>query len=166
MGENPNPEDAPGRRPGRPEPGGPPPEQGPRRPQEPYGPQQPYPPPPPPGWQPPPQWGAQPGRPPQWGPPQWGGPPGPMQPPPNNHMAFAIIATVLCCLPLGIVSIIKAAEVNSLWAQGQTGAAYASAESAKKWAWWSVGISIGIWLLVVIFYVAIIGFAATTSTGY
>lgn len=28
--------------------------------------------------------------------------------PPNNHLALAIITTILCCLPAGIVSIVYA----------------------------------------------------------
>lgn len=174
MGEGPNPDEAHGEQPYRPESGDWPSGRDPGRADEPYpppgdpypGPHQAYPPPPPPGWQqsPPPQWGGGPGQPP---PPQWG-PPGPVSPPPNNHMAFAIITTIMCCLPLGIVSIVKAAEVNSLWAQGHSAAARASAESARKWALWSLLVSVIVWVLVVIFYAVIFGFvvAAGNTSGY
>jgi len=55
-------------------------------------------------------------------------------PPPNNNLVWAILTTVLCCLPFGIVAIIKAAEVNGKWAQGDYAGAQASAEAAKKWS--------------------------------
>lgn len=54
--------------------------------------------------------------------------------PPNNNLVWAILTTILCCLPFGIVAIIKAAEVNSKWAQGDYAGAQASADAAKKWS--------------------------------
>lgn len=33
--------------------------------------------------------------------------------PPDNNLVWAILSTVLCCLPLGIVAIIKSTQVNS-----------------------------------------------------
>ncbi len=50
---------------------------------------------------------------------------------------WGILATVLCCLPLGIVSIVKANQVHSLWFQGQYAAAQKAADDARKWAIWS-----------------------------
>jgi hypothetical protein len=64
----------------------------------------------------------------------------PQQPaaqPPNNYLVWSILSTVLCCLPLGVVAIVKSSQVNGLWAQGQFDAAQASAASAKKFATWS-----------------------------
>jgi hypothetical protein len=72
---------------------------------------------------------------------------------------------VLCCLPLGIVSIIKANEVNKLWAQGYYQEAQEAADSAKKWAIWgalSPVIIIGI-IMIVGFVIAAVNIA---STGY
>jgi interferon-induced transmembrane protein len=56
------------------------------------------------------------------------------------------LATVLCCLPLGIVSIIQASKVSGLWAQGQYAEAQAAADSAKKWAIWAAvaGVVVGV----------------------
>ncbi len=64
--------------------------------------------------------------------------------PPNNYLVWAILTTILCCLPFGIVSIIKAAEVNSKWAGGDITGAYASSAAAKKWAIVSAGVSAGV----------------------
>lgn len=57
--------------------------------------------------------------------------------PPENYLIWGILTTVLCCLPLGIVSIIKASKVNELWATGRHEEAYQAANEAKKWAIWS-----------------------------
>ena len=83
----------------------------------------------PPGWQ-----GQQPpyqGQPPAgWQAPQpgWG------QAEPDSHLVWAILSTVLCCLPLGIVSIVYSTKVSGLWAQGRYAEAQSASESAKKWA--------------------------------
>lgn len=104
---------------------------------EPY----PYPSDPTPGGGQGPQYGQQPGQ-------QFG-------PPPDNNLVWAILCTVLCCLPFGVVAIVKANEVNTLWYQGFHDRARESAEAAKKWALWGalsqviVLVVIGvIWLIM------------------
>jgi hypothetical protein len=84
-------------------------------------------------------------------------PPGyPPQPPaaqaPNNHLVMAIIG-LLFCLPFGIVAVVKASQVSGLWAQGQYGQAQASADSAKKWAMWSIIIGVVVSIIYVILMV-------------
>lgn len=69
--------------------------------------------------------------------------------PPDNNLVWGILTALLCCLPLGIVSIVKASQVNSLWTQGQYQAAQEAAASAKKWALWSA-VSSAILLVVMI----------------
>jgi hypothetical protein len=71
--------------------------------------------------------------------------------PPENHLVWAILTTVMCCLPLGIVSIIKAAKVKKLWALGDTESAQKSADDAKKYSIWSA-VSFPI-ILVVLFMI-------------
>jgi hypothetical protein len=51
--------------------------------------------------------------------------------PPDNYLVWAIITTVLCCLPLGIVAIVKSSKVNTLWAQGDYEGALKESASAK-----------------------------------
>jgi hypothetical protein len=82
-------------------------------------------------------------------PPQPGYPPQqPAAPAPNNYLVWSILATLFCCLPFGIVAIVKSSQVNGLWAQGRYAEAQASAESAKKWVMWSVVA----WVIVAIIY--------------
>lgn len=61
---------------------------------------------------------------------------------PSSHLVFAILTTLFCCLPLGIVSIVKASQVSGLWAQGNYAGAQAASDSARKWAMWSAILGI------------------------
>jgi hypothetical protein len=58
--------------------------------------------------------------------------------PPGNGLVGAILATIFCCLPFGIVAIVKAAQVNTLWYAGQHDAARDAANSAGSWTTASV----------------------------
>ena len=40
-------------------------------------------------------------------------------PQPNNYLVWAKLVTIFCCLPFGIVAIIKANKVNTLYAARQ-----------------------------------------------
>jgi predicted secreted protein len=61
---------------------------------------------------------------------------------PNNYLVWSILVTLFCCLPLGIVAIVKSSQVNGLWAQGQYAEAQAAANSAKKFVTWSAIIGV------------------------
>ena len=65
---------------------------------------------------------------------------------PDNNLIWAILCTVMCCMPLGVVAIIKATSVENLWHQGQHEAAEKAAADAKKWAMWGAGAAIVFWL--------------------
>jgi Interferon-induced transmembrane protein/zinc-ribbon domain len=51
-----------------------------------------------------------------------------------NYLVFAILTTVFCCLPFGIVSIVYAAQVNSRVAGGDHLGALEASSKAKTWA--------------------------------
>lgn len=94
-------------------------------------------------------------------------PPGyPPQPPtgqaPNNHLVMSIIG-ILFCLPFGIVAVVKSSQVNGLWVQGQYAEAQASADSAKKWAMWS--IIIGVVVSVIYVILAVFGGMAAQNSS-
>jgi hypothetical protein len=125
------------------------------------------PPPPPPAGPPPSGWGAPPaygqpppppaqpvGYPPPYGAPypaQGYGQPGyhPGAPIPN-YLVQAILATLFCCLPFGIVSIVYAAQVNGKAAVGDFAGAMAASASARKWCWVSLGVGLGVGVLYVL----------------
>ena len=58
------------------------------------------------------------------------------QPPvkPDTYLVWAILSTVLCCLPLGIVAIVYSAKVDGLWEQGAYEAAQDASRKAKTFA--------------------------------
>ncbi|NEO63885.1 MAG: CD225/dispanin family protein [Moorea sp. SIO4G2] len=52
-----------------------------------------------------------------------------------NYLPQAILVTLFCCFPFGIVAIVYAAQVNTkLQAADYEGAVTAS-DNAKKWCW-------------------------------
>ena len=55
-------------------------------------------------------------------------------PMPESYLVWAILATILCCVPLGIVSIVNAAGVSSAYNAGDYDLAVKKSENAKKWA--------------------------------
>lgn len=62
-------------------------------------------------------------------------------PKPDNNLVMAILCTICCCLPLGIVGIIKATKVDSYYNAGQYALAKQSADEAKKYS--MIGIVVG-----------------------
>ncbi len=75
----------------------------------------------------PPSYQPQPG----YGPQQ---PYGARPPMPATYLVWAILATLLCCMPFGIVSIVKASQVSSLYYQGNYAEARAASRAARNWA--------------------------------
>lgn len=70
---------------------------------------------------------------------------------PGNNLALAIFSTVCCCVPLGVVAIIKASKVNDLFDQGRIDEAQQNADEAKKYA--LISIACGFVVNVIVFIV-------------
>ena len=86
-----------------------------------------------------------------------GNPYGPQMPQkPDNYLVWAILSTILCCLPFGIVAIVKSSKVDSLWYAGNHAEAIQASKDAKKWSIISAAAALAGGILYVIFYVAII----------
>jgi len=70
-----------------------------------------------------------------------------------NHLVWAILATVFCCLPTGIAAIVYAAQVNGKLEAGNVQGAREASDNARMWSWISFGIGLvfglGYFLLVV-----------------
>ncbi len=60
----------------------------------------------------------------------------------KSHMVDAIIVTICCCVPFGIVAIIYASKVSSLLAAGNIAAAQDASKKAAMWSW--IGLGCGI----------------------
>ena len=74
---------------------------------------------------------------------------------PDNNMLWAILSTLFCCLPLGIVAIINAAKVDGLYRSGDYSGAQEAADKAKKYA--QYGLVIGIIWIVIYFFILMAG---------
>lgn len=69
----------------------------------------------------------------------------------QNYLVFAILTTILCCLPTGIPAIVFAAQVNSKLQAGDLAGAKSASNNAKLWCWISFGIGLGcgvLWLML------------------
>ena len=53
---------------------------------------------------------------------------------PDSNLVWAILTTLICCLPFGVVAIVKACKVDGLWASGQYQEAVNASNEAKKWS--------------------------------
>lgn len=74
---------------------------------------------------------------------------------PDNYMLWAILCTLFCCLPLGIVAIINAAKVDGLYRSGDYDGAQEAADNAKKYA--QYGLIGGIIVGVIYFFIGMAG---------
>lgn len=61
-----------------------------------------------------------------------------------NYLVFAILTTVLCCLPTGIAAIVYAAQVNGKLQAGDLAGAQAASKNAKMWCWISFGAGLAV----------------------
>ena len=87
-----------------------------------------------------------------------------VQPPmPDTYMVWAVLVTVFCCLPFGIVSIVKASQVSSLYSQGRYQEAVAASEAAKKWAIWSAIVGVVLSIIVIVLQIVGIGLLGTAA---
>jgi hypothetical protein len=76
-----------------------------------------------------------------------------------NYLVHSILVTLCCCLPLGIVAIVYAAQVNSKLAAGDLAGAQQSSDNAKKWC--IIGLVAGVIAnLIVIVVQVMLGVAA------
>lgn len=78
---------------------------------------------------------------------------------PDTNLVWAILCTILCCLPFGIVAIIKATSVENLWRQGRYEEARRASKSALNFSIWGAVISAVFCFIYVIFWV-FVGFAS------
>lgn len=86
---------------------------------------------------------------------------------PDSNMVLAILTTVFCCLPLGIVAILQANKVDKLYYAGQYDAANEASQSAKKWSIIGAVLAvIGIVIYVIFFVLLAAGAAGAAAAGY
>lgn len=81
-------------------------------------------------------------------------------PKPDNYLVWAILSTLFCCLPLGIASIVFAAQVDGKYNSGDHAGAREASEKAKKFAMWGAIAGVVVIVLYIVFFVVV---AAGTS---
>ena len=84
-------------------------------------------------------------------------------PPPPNYLVWAILTTILCCLPFGIVSIIYAAQVNTKWQTGDYEGAKSSSKNARTWAW--VAFIAGLAVVIIYAVLLALGIGSAIFSG-
>lgn len=84
---------------------------------------------------------------------------------PPTHLVWAILSTICCCLPLGIVAIVKSCQVSTFYAHGRYDEALIASDDARRWSLYAlmaallvhllriawallVGSSLGLWGLL------------------
>jgi len=60
----------------------------------------------------------------------------------SNHLVWAILATIFCCVPFGIVAIVYAAQVDGKAIAGDYAGAVTASNKAKTWCWVAFGVGI------------------------
>lgn len=82
-------------------------------------------------------------------------PPGPKGPFSENWLVEAILVTLLCCLPFGVVGIIFAAQVNTKQQAGDMEGAEKSRREAAKWTKIGFWVGLGVIALYIIFWLVL-----------
>ena len=91
--------------------------------------------------------------------------PGGPRPSIPNHLAKAIISTICCCLPFGIVAIVFAAQVNGKLDAGDYAGAQKASDQASFWGNLAIGIGLAVNLVVIVLQV-IAAIAAQGQGGF
>lgn len=68
-----------------------------------------------------------------------------VQPAVQNFLVPSILVTLFCCIPLGIVAIVKASQVNSKLAAGDIAGAQQAAQQAKQFCLFAVIAAVVCW---------------------
>ena len=72
--------------------------------------------------------------------------PAQLQYPPRSYLVFAVLVTIFIFPPTGIVALVNAARVNSLWRTRQHDKARRASRQARNWGL----LSLAIWAVVVV----------------
>ena len=94
---------------------------------------------------------------------EWTPPPGSGTPDKVPNYLIPAIISALCCLPLGIVSIVFAAQVNGKVASGDMSGALNASRKAKMFSYIAIGIGIALWVCYFIFGAGIVGLSILSN---
>lgn len=80
----------------------------------------------------------------------------------QNYLIPAIVATIFCCIPVGVVSIIFATQVNNKLAAGDIAGAMESSRKAKMFMFITIGAGLLTWITAIILWVFVFAIAANS----
>ena len=72
---------------------------------------------------------------------------GPKNEEPTNYMVYAILATIFCCLPTGIASVIYANKATTSWTAGRYEEAIDATKKARIWL--IISICVGVVSIII-----------------
>jgi len=72
----------------------------------------------------------------------------------TSFLIPAILVTLGCCVPFGIVAIVYATQVNTKLASGDVAGAMLASQNAKKWALIGFGSGLAAWVIFVLLQIA------------
>ncbi len=81
---------------------------------------------------------------------------------PPSNLVWAIVSTILCCLPTGIVAIVYACKVDNLYLMGDYQGAVEASNKARNWALGGLIASI-VFYFVYILVLFSVGFGSIAS---
>ena len=76
--------------------------------------------------------------------------------PPKNYLIESLLVTAFCCVPFGVVGIVKAASVESRFAMGDYEGARKLSEDAKKWTMYGFWTGLIVGTLYILFIVVMV----------
>lgn len=79
-----------------------------------------------------------------------------------NHLVWAILSTLLCCLPFGIVSIVYASQVDGRRMSGDVQGARELSHKAKMWA---IYAAVSMPVLLIVWFMFFGGLATLGALG-
>jgi hypothetical protein len=73
----------------------------------------------------------------------------------QSYLVWSILATLFCCVPLGIPALVYAAQVDGKVVSGDLAGALESSRKARLWCLWAAGVGGGfVFLYLLVFLIA------------
>ena len=80
-------------------------------------------------------------------------------PPRPNFLVWSILATIFCCVPFGIASIVYSSKARGLYDSGMYNEAMSAHKVAKRWFWWAFALGLVVNIIALIYWIFNIGVA-------
>ena len=81
---------------------------------------------------------------------------------PKTWLVESILVTIFCCLPFGIIGIVNATKIETLYYSGQYEQALNHSRQAKKWTLWGLFSMLIFWVL----YLMVLGIYILIGANY